>query len=325
MVQVSSGYPRLLGDIGGTHARWAWLSGAGMPLQDLAIRRCADDGSLHESAAGYLAATGHLAPKWACIGIATPVAGDQVRMTNSRWAFSISQLERDLGVERCLVINDFTALAMSLPALGAGDLRAVGGGTPAALAPRALLGPGTGLGVSGLVPSAAGGWSPLSGEGGHVTLAAADDEEAAVLAVLRRRFGHSSAERALSGPGLVNLFEALCTIEGRVPGALEPADVTRAALAGDNLQCQQAVRLFSGFLGNVAGNLALTLGARGGVYIGGGIVPRLGGAFDAALFRRRFEQKGRFSSYLEPVPTWVITAPAPALLGAARALDLLPA
>jgi glucokinase len=322
---ASGGYPRLLGDIGGTHARWAWLAEAGAALQDLAVRRCADDSSLYESAAGYLAATGHLAPKWACIGVATPVTGDRVHMTNSRWAFSISQLQRELGVERCLVINDFTALAMSLPALGAGDLRAVGGGTPAARAPLALLGPGTGLGVSGLVPGAAGGWSPLSGEGGHVTLAAVDDEEAAVLAALRRRFGHASAERALSGPGLVNLYDALCAIEGRVPATMEPADVTRAALAGDDPQCARAVRLFSGFLGNVAGNLALTLGARGGVYIGGGIVPRLGGAFDDALFRQRFEGKGRFASYLEPVPTWVITAPAPALLGAARALDQIPA
>lgn len=321
---MTQGYPRLLGDIGGTNARWAWLADEGAPLQDIQVRPCAENGSLSESAAGYLAETGHAGPRWACVGIATAITGDQVRMTNSPWAFSISQLRRDLGVQRCLVINDFTALAMSLTELGAADLRQVGAGVAVPGTPKALLGPGTGLGVSGLLADTHGHWWPLSGEGGHVTLAAADDAEAAVLSVLRRRFGHVSAERVLSGMGLVNLLEALCEVQGQAVPCRDPAEITAAAIDGRDPMCVQAVRLFAGFLGNVAGNLALTLGARGGVYVGGGIVPRLGTAFPDALFRERFAAKGRFCDYLAEVPSWVITAATPALLGAARALDRMP-
>ena len=141
---------------------------------------------------------------------------------------------------------------------------------------------------------------------------------------LRSRSGHVSAERVLSGSGLVNLYQAVCSLDGVAPNAVEPADVTAAALNRGDMQCVGAVAQFTAFLGNVAGNLALTLGARGGVYLGGGIVPRLGPAFDAALFRQHFEAKGRFAEYLRQIPSWVIVAPAPALLGASRALDLMP-
>ncbi len=318
------GYPRLLGDIGGTNARWAWQASAGAPIEHVAVLPCAGSPSIADCALRYLRERGLATPHSAGIGIATAITGDEVRMTNHHWSFSITELKRQLGVQRCLVINDFTALALSLPALRAGDLHALGGGAAVAGAPLALLGPGTGLGVSGVVPGAAGGVVALSGEGGHVTLAAADDGEAAVLALLRRRFGHASAERALSGPGLVNLYEAACTLAGATPRALTPAAVSAAAQAGTCPHCTRAVALFASLLGNVAGNLALTLGARGGVFVGGGVVPRLGTAFDAALFRRRFEEKGRFAAYLREVPAWLITAPTPALVGASQALDTLP-
>ncbi len=214
---------------------------------------------------------------------------------------------------------------MSLPALSAADLQQVGGGTAIRAAPMALIGPGTGLGVSGLVSQGVGKWSALSGEGGHATVAPADDYESDLLAVLRKRFDHVSAERVLSGNGLINLYNAVCDLEGVVASPVEAADVTDRALARSDAQCQRAVQLFASFLGNVAGNLALTLGARGGVYLGGGIVPRLGPSFDTQLFRKRFEEKGRFQDYLRPVPTWIITAQTPALIGASRALDVLPA
>ena len=321
---MDQGFPRLLGDVGGTHARWAWQANPASPLQDISVVRCNANTSLYESASQYLAQRGVGPIKAAGIGIATAVAGDEVRMTNHPWTFSIRDLQRRLGVERCLVINDFTALALSLPALGPADLLAIGGGAAVAHASVGLLGPGTGLGVSGLMPLADGGWSALSGEGGHVTLGAADAHEAAVLALLRVRFGHASAERALSGPGLVNLYQALCQLDGVLAAPLQPTEVSTAALNGSDAHCVQAVRLFASLLGNVAGNLALTLGARGGIYLGGGVVPRLGAAFDAALFRRRFEDKGRFAAYLAAVPTWLITAATPALTGAARALDTLP-
>lgn len=321
---MSQGFPRLLGDIGGTHARWAWQARPGAALEDVAVVADTSTASLYASAAAYLERGGHVRPQWAGIGIATAVTGDEVRMTNHPWSFSINELKRALGLERCLVINDFTALAMSLPALGADDIQAVGGGAAAPDTAIGLLGPGTGLGVSGLMHNGPGGWSPLSGEGGHVTLAASDDREAELLAWLRKRLGHVSAERVLSGSGLVNLYQAICGLDGMAPRALKPSEVTAAALAGSDAQCQAALAQFTAFLGNVAGNLALTLGARGGVYLGGGIVPRLGGSFDAALFRQHFEAKGRFGDYLRPIPTWIITASAPALLGTTRALDLMP-
>ena len=182
-------------------------------------------------------------------------------------------------------------------------------------APLAVLGPGSGLGVSGLIPSPGGGWSPLAGEGGHVSLAPADDRESEVLARMRRRFGPVSAERALSGPGLVNLYHAVCELEGRDPAPLPPAEVTGAALAGSCPLCREALELFAAFLGAVAGDLALTLGARGGVYLAGGIAPRLGDFLEDSAFRRRFVEKGPQRGYLAPVPTFLITHPLPAFLG----------
>ncbi len=320
-----TGFPRLLGDIGGTNARWAWQTGPGAAIQDVSVRPCAANVSLYESAVAYLADQGHGRPAWVGIGIATPVTSDRVTMTNHTWSFSIVELKHALGAERCLVINDFSALAMSLTALAPSDLRQIGSGRAVPGATMALLGAGTGLGVSGLVPQGGGRWSAISGEGGHVTLAATDEHEAAILAVLRQRFGHVSAERVLSGAGLVNLYGALCALSGAAPRLLSPSDVTDAALDGSDVLCAQAVHRFTAFLGNAAGNLALTLGAHGGVYVGGGIVPRLGEGFDGVLFRQHFEAKGRFSDYLKLMPTHVITAAAPALIGASNALDLMPA
>lgn len=321
---MNQGYPRLLGDIGGTNARWAWQASADAELQDVSVQPCEASASIQESAANYLVAHGHRNPVWAGIGIATAITGDEVRLTNSAWRFSISAFQKGMALERCLVINDFTALAMSLPALKAADLRPLGGGAAVAGATIALLGPGTGLGVSGLVPDASGRYSALSGEGGHVTLSASDDTEASLLSILRQKFEHVSAERVLSGSGLVNMYQAVCALEGVPARNLEPSDVTDAAIAGSDAQCVQAVHYFTRFLGNVAGNLALTLGSLGGVYIGGGVVPRLGAAFDAAVFRQSFESKGRYRSLLSTLPVWVITASTPALVGASRALDTLP-
>jgi glucokinase len=188
------------------------------------------------------------------------------------------------------------------------------------------VGPGTGLGVSGLLPVPGNAhWVPLGGEGGHVSLAPANPREYAVVAALRTRFGHASAERALSGQGLVNLYEALCDIDRIAANVLDPAGVTTAALAGSDAHCVEAVEIFLALLGSVAGNLALTLGARGGVYIGGGIVPRLGDWIGRSTFRERFLAKGRMRErLLAAIPTFVIHAEtSPALIGAARALDEL--
>ncbi len=320
---MNQGFPRLLGDVGGTNARWAWQRHADDPLQFVSVSPCKSSASLYDSAASYLQQHALGNPSACSIGIATAVTGDRIQFTNNDWSFSISDLKNSLQVERCLVINDFTALALSLPALGQEDMQPLGGGTAIPSAPMALIGPGTGLGVSGLLPDGRGGWNAVSGEGGHVTLAATDALETKVLEILRAQFGHASAERVLSGPGLVNLYNALCTVRGEVARDLQPHEITLAARADGDAACLQTLSLFASFLGNVAGNLALTLGTRGGVYVGGGIVPQLGDAFDATLFRQKFEEKGRFVDYLRPIPAWLITASTPALIGASRALDVL--
>lgn len=320
----AAGFPRLVGDVGGTNVRLAWQAAPGEALEHVESLPCADFDSLLTAIRHYLTARVGPAPRWCAIGIANPVIGDHVRMTNRDWSFSVSEMKQALGLERFLVINDFVALALSLPSLDARQLRRVGGGRAAAAAPRALLGPGTGLGVSGLLPAASGGVVPVSGEGGHVTLAACDDFEAEVIAALRRRFPHVSAERAVSGPGIENLYAAVCEVDGVVPGRYAAAQVTAHDADGSDPRCVKAVDLFFSFLGSVAGNLALTLGARGGVYLGGGIVGRLGDRIDRSAFRSRFEAKGRFSRYVSEIPTWALvnTGVSPALIGASLALDM---
>ena len=319
---------RLLADIGGTNIRLAWQAAPQGPLMDTRVLPTAEFATLDAALAAYLKDVGlGAAPREAAFGIANPVTGDAVRMTNHSWSFSQRALREAFGFKRLVVINDFTALALALPLLTPVLLHPVGGGTAVPGAAVALLGPGTGLGVSGLVfaPGTDTG-VPLSGEGGHVTLAAQTQREFDVLAILQERYGaHVSAERAVCGAGLVDLYHAVRRLEGQ-PGneVASPAQVTGLALEDRDALALQALELFCGFLGSVAGNLALTLGARGGVYIGGGIVPRLGSWFGASSpFRARFEAKGRFAPYLAAIPCWVIDPSAtPALHGAARALDI---
>jgi len=293
-------------------------------LTDVATYPTAEYATVLEAIRAYLQAHAKPTPSWGAIGIATAITGDRVQMTNHHWAFSISEVQHAIGFERLLVINDFTALALSLPALEPWQLRRVGGGEALVGDAVALIGPGTGLGVSGLLHARRGVSVPLDGEGGHVTLGGTNVREDAIVAALRRRFGHASAERALSGPGLVNLYDAVCELDGVPAKPMTAAALTAASAAGADPQAAEAESLFFSFLGTVAGNLALTLGARGGVYIGGGIVPRLGDRILASDFRDRFEQKGRFQTYLASIPVLVVSAEvSPALIGAARALDVL--
>jgi glucokinase len=321
----TAGTARLLADIGGTHARFAWQDRPGGPLHDERTLACAAHATLLDALHAYLRDTGRTAPPACAIAIATAVLGDQVAMTNHHWAFSIRELRARLGLQDLLVVNDFTALALSLPMLAGDERRPVGGAAPRPGAAIGLIGPGTGLGVSGLLADGRGGWLPIQGEGGHATLAATTARERDVLAVLAERHGHVSAERAVSGRGLEEIHAALGQLDGQ-PEATPPrtaAQVTAAALANQDPHSREALDLFCAFLGTAAGNLALTLGAQGGVYIGGGIVPRLGEAFDRSPFRARFEAKGRFRAYLAAIPVYVIAARAsPALRGAAAALDL---
>lgn len=311
----------LVADIGATNARFGLLDESGAVIHSQ-ILACADHPSLEDAAEAYLGMAAPAdAPLQGAVAIAGPVTGDVIQMTNHPWVFSVRRARERLGLDRLVAVNDFTAAAMAVPALGENDRQQVGEGTPAAGEVIGVLGPGTGLGVSGLVPGRQGGWRALSGEGGHITMAPVSDRESAVLAQLRKQHDHISAERLLSGMGLVNLYRSISLLDGREPEALVPKDVTARGLDAGNPQCVEALEMFCAMLGTVAGNLALTLGARGGVFIAGGIVPRLGPFFFHSRFRKRFVEKGRMRDYLGPIPTYVMTHPLPAFLGLKVVLD----
>jgi glucokinase len=311
-----------LADIGGTNARFAWKSSAQAPLSDIRAYPCAEHQTLQSAISAYLCEHRHSSPVQCGIGIANPVTGDDVRMTNHHWRFSIRSVQEEMGFERLVVINDFAALALSLPDLQASQTLQIGRGQAQPGGTLALIGPGTGLGVSGLL-RAGDTDIPVRGEGGHVTLAATCDLEAALIDRLQQRFGHASAERALCGPGLVNLYTALCELHAAEAASLSPAELVQAALADSLPHARGSLDVFFSLLGSTAGNLALTLGAQGGLYLGGGILPRLQSALQASSFREKFEAKGRLRPYLETIPTVLITAEvSPALMGASRALDL---
>ncbi len=321
---MSTGHPevtRLIADIGGTNARFALIAGDDTTPFAEQVLPCARYPGLVEAIESYLAGVDAPRPREAAIAMATPVTGDRIKMTNNDWSFSIEATRRTLGMDGFRLLNDFTALALALPHLPAQTLEAVGSGEAVPGAPLALLGPGTGLGVSGLIPTGTG-WVPLQGEGGHVTFSPADGREMEILRIVSRRHDHVSTERLVSGGlGLENLYVALCELHGTRPETLSPAEMTERALAGRDPVCVDTLETFCAMLGTAAGNLVLTLGALGGVYIGGGIVPRLGDFFQRSPFRQRFEHRGRFSAYLAAVPCWVIHAKNPALVGAAQAFE----
>lgn len=312
---------KLIADVGGTNTRCALIDESG-ELQAIRVEQNNDFADLRGVIEGYLREVDPSPrPEVGAIAIAAPIIGDEVRLTNRVWSFSIEGLKQQLGLSRLQVINDFTAQALSLPHLPPDQLVKVGPGTPEPHSTKAVIGPGTGLGVSGLVPTN-GSWRAISGEGGHVTLPAADEREAEVISLMGERFGHCSAERIISGPGLSALYDVLLQEAGKSAENTTPKEVTELSERGDPIAAE-AMRHFFNMLGTVAGNVALILGARGGVYIGGGIIPRHRGAFLASPFRERFEAKGRYQAYMADIPTYVIIAKTPALLGLKALLEEL--
>src|SRR5262245_7914718 len=311
--------PRLLADVGVTNAHFA-LEVAPGSFESVAVLPCANYSGLITVTRAYLERVGKPRLRHAAVAIANPIDGDRVRMTNRPWEFSIEQTRRALELETLLVVNDFTALAQALPSLDDEQRRQVGGGTPHANGVIGLIGPGSGLGVSGLIP-AEDRWITLGSEGGHATFSPTDEREIYVLQHAWREFPHVSGERLVTNAGIELIYRALAARTGVAAEALAAPEILRSALSGDRELCVQAVDCFCGMLGTVAANVALTFGAVGGVYIGGGIVPRLGEAFDRSTFRRRFETKGRFSSYLAQIPTYVITAENVAFLGVSTILS----
>jgi glucokinase len=311
--------PRLLADIGATHARFALESGPGV-LRNVAVLLCDDYPGIVPLLNAYLAQTNGVRISHAAFALANPISGDFIRMTNRDWQFSTDEVRRALGLATLLIVNDFTALAMALPGFKPDELLQIGGGEPQPHAVAGVLGPGTGLGVSGVIPTVDG-FVTLGSEGGHVNFAPADEREFAILQYAWREWPHVSNERLISGPGMEIIYRALATRNGVEAPPRNAAEIVSCALEQNDPLCLEVLECFAGMLGGAAANLAVTLGAFGGIFIGGGIVPRIAQWFATSPFRARFEAKGRFSSYLAQIPTYLIMTPNPALYGVASILS----
>jgi glucokinase len=311
--------PRLLADIGATHARFALETAPGA-LRDVAVLLCDDYAGIVPLLHAYLAQTDKPRICHAAFALANPISGDLIRMTNRDWQFSTEEVRRELGLTTLLIVNDFTALAMALPGFKPEDLLQIGGGTAAPHAVAGVLGPGTGLGVSGVIPTVDG-FVTLGSEGGHVNFAPSDEREFAILQHAWREWQHVSNERLISGPGMEIIYRALALRNGIDAPPRDAAAIVSCALDDKDALCLEVLEAFSGMLGGAAANLAVTLGAFGGIFIGGGIVPRIAQWFATSPFRARFEAKGRFSSYLAQIPTYVIMTPNPALRGVSSILS----
>lgn len=310
--------PRLLADIGATNAHFTIESAPGQ-FGSSVVLSCDDHMGIIEIIRAYLDGIAPIRPVHAAIAIANPVEGDTVRMTNRDWRFSIEGVRSRLGFDTLLVVNDFTALAMSLPYLQPGQRLQVGGGETVSNGVLGLIGPGTGLGVSGLIPGKDQ-WTTLGSEGGHVSMAPANESEIEILRHAWRKWHHASAERLISRPGIELIYETLAGHRKNMPAALNLEEIILRAQAGDRLSNQTLDCAFA-MLGTVAANLAITLGSTGGIYIGGGIIPRMADRFATSPFRTRFEAKGRMSGYLSRIPTFVITTPDPSYIGISTILD----
>ncbi len=311
--------PRLLADIGATHARFALETAPGV-VRAVRVLKCDDYAGILPLLRAYLAEHEGVKVNHAAFALANPIDGDFIRMTNRDWEFSTDEVRRAIGLTTLLIVNDFTALAMSLPNLPAAGLVQVGGGKAAASAVVGVLGPGTGLGCSGVIPTIDG-FVTLGSEGGHANFAPADEREFAILQYAWKEWPHVSNERLISGPGMEIIYRALALRNGQDVPPLTSPDIIAGALDRNDPLCLEVLDCFCAMLGGAAANLAVTLGAIGGIFIGGGIVPRLGDWFVTSSFRKRFEAKGRFTSYLAEIPTFVIMTPNPAFHGVAAILS----
>ncbi|WP_175781962.1 bifunctional transcriptional regulator/glucokinase [Burkholderia anthina] len=310
--------PRLLADVGGANACLALETGPG-DITQIRVYPGADYPTLTDAIRKYLMDVKISRVNHAAIAIANPVDSDQVTMTNHDWSFSIEATRRALGFDTLLVVNDFTALAMALPGLTDAQRVQIGGGARRQNSVIGLLGPGTGLGVSGLIP-ADDRWIALGSEGGHASFAPQNEREDLVLQYARKKFPHVSFERVCAGPGMEIIYRALAARDKkRVAATVDTVEIVERAHAGDALALE-TVECFCGILGAFAGSVALTLGALGGVYVGGGVALKLGELFTRSSFRKRFEANDRCTHYLANIPTYLITAEYQALLGVSAIL-----
>jgi glucokinase len=310
-----SGAPGLIADIGATNARFALADDKGIYEQK--VLQCADFPGIVEASKAYLdtIAPSHQ-PRRGAYAIAGPISGDFFEMTNHLWKFSIKDTQRSLALDHFTLINDFKAIALGIPHLKPEDTKQIGGNQkPQPHGTIGIVGPGTGLGVASLF------WDghkyrANSGEGGHITMPAKTQREFDLFRTLRYKYRHVSAERVCSGKGLANIYMAIKILDGHedLPDRT-PEQIAECAINKTCPVCEEALDKMMGFLGTIAGDLAVTLGASGGIYIAGGIPAKLGDYFFNSRFRKEFEAKGRFDQYLKPIPTYLITHPFVAFLG----------
>lgn len=311
-----------VGDVGGTNARFALVENDAIVQGSMHNCINREHTSIIEAIQSFLTAHGNPQLSEACIALACPITGDTVKLTNCDWQISKKAIHDSFGLSEVLLVNDFTALAMGVPSLGDKQYYTLGEGTAQHHYPIGVMGAGTGFGVSGLI-WAHGHWVPLQGEGGHISFAPADELEIEVLRIGWKEYGgRLSVERILSGDGLEFLYLALCQIKGIPSEKLKASDITKQAVDDPKSIGLEVVNIFCSVLGGVAGDWALELGAWGGIYIGGGIVPRLGDIVKQSPLRARFEAKARFKGYVARIPIRVITdSVQTALMGAASILN----
>ncbi|AWN75398.1 TPA: glucokinase [Legionella anisa] len=312
----------IVADIGGTFARFSRVNLENLVMDKIEIYSCAAYDSLESVLFAYKAQHELKEIKQVALAIACPVLDDVICMTNAHWRFSISELKHKLGLTELKVLNDFNAIAMSLPVLSDQQLFQIGGGTADKKGARAVLGAGTGLGVAFLVSNQEG-YSAQAGEGGHMSWGAKTEQEWFIYCYLKEKYDHVSYERLLSGHGLENLYQALGAFHKQEKVYAPASEIITLALAHQCTIAEATVAQFFAILGSYAGDLALIFAALGGVYIAGGIVPRLISLLDRSDFRACFEEKGRFKAFNAKIPTYVITAEQPGILGAAVYLKQL--
>ncbi len=314
-------YPYIVADVGGTNARFALITGKNNTNGRFIISHqrtypSIEFDSIESATRFYIDSLNNIEFHGACIAVAGPVVDDCVNLTNLNWNFSIKEVTKTLHFSRLEVINDFAAYAFATSHVDKTHLRTLNKGQSVDTSPIAVVGPGTGFGVAALAPQN-GYFNILPTEGGHITLAAKTPLQAAIIETLNKEFSHVSIEKVLSGPGLINLYRGLAKVEGIAAPILSTEEITRYALISDDSLCHRTLALFTAWLGSVAGDLALSLGARGGVFLGGGILPRIVDFLLASEFMNGFVEKGPMKEYLQQIPVHLVTEGNSALLGAA--------
>ncbi|WHA41109.1 glucokinase [Agrobacterium larrymoorei] len=307
-------FPILIGDIGGTNARFCILSDADSEPTQLTTVKTAEYPSIDDAIQTAVLNNTSVKPVSTLLAVAGPIESDEIPLTNCHWVVKPKDMLANLGLSDVIVINDFEAQALAIAALGDDNRERIGPERADMMASRVVLGPGTGLGVAGLV-YARNMWFPVPGEGGHVDIGPRSARDYQVFPHLEAIEGRIAGEQILCGRGLVNLYRAICTTDGISPAYSDPADITANGLSGANAQAQETLSLFSTYLGRIAGDMALIFMARGGVYLAGGISQKIIPALKLPEFRAAFEDKAPHKALMASIPTYVVTHPQAALAG----------